>query len=72
MHLGYNWEIGYCRSDRMNCPLDEAPHNSILEPTAFAGKCLSPTEKRYSNTEREQLEILHRLEKFHHYALPES
>ena len=45
MHMEHRWELGYCRSrDRMNCPCDERPHNSILRPTALASKNLSPAE----------------------------
>ena len=42
--------------------------NTILCPIAFASKCLTGAEHRYSNIERETLDILHGLEKFHHYC----
>ena len=44
------------------------PDNTILHPIAFASKCLTGAEHRYSNIEREALGILHGLEKFHHYC----
>ena len=39
-----------------------------IRPITFTSKSLSPVQKRYSNTGREALEILHGLEKFHHYC----
>lgn len=36
-------------------------------PVAFACKDLTETEQRYSNIERELLDIVFVLEKFHHY-----
>ena len=45
-----------------------APDNTILCPIAFATKSLTGEEQRYSNIEREELGILHSLEKFHHYC----
>ena len=53
-----------------SCPRDEAPDNSILRPTALVSKSLSSLEKRYSNIEREALDILYRLKKVHHYCFP--
>ena len=50
------------------CPRDTAPDNNILHPIAFASKSLSSAEKRYSSIEREALDILCGLEKFHHYS----
>ena len=44
------------------------PDNTKLCPIAFASKCLTDAECRYSNIEREVLGILHGLEKFHHYC----
>ena len=51
-----------------SCPRDESPDNSILRPTILASKSLSSTEQRYSNVEREGLDILHGPEKCHHYC----
>ena len=45
---------------------DEAPHNSILRVTAFTSKSLSSAEKD-TVTDKEALDILHWLQKFHHY-----
>ena len=50
------------------CHIDMVPDNTILHPIAFASKCLTGTECRYSNTEREALGILQGLEKFYHYC----
>ena len=50
------------------CQKDVAPVNTILCPIAFASKCLTGAECRYSNIELEALGILHGLEKFHHYC----
>ena len=50
-----------------SCPRDVASDNSLLRPITFGSKSLSNTEKRYSNIEREALDILHGLKKFHHY-----
>ena len=44
------------------------PNYTILHPIAFASKCLTGAECRYSNIEREALGILHGLKKFHHYC----
>ena len=54
--------------DDTACPEDIAPDNTILRPIAFASKCLTSAEHRYSNTEREALGILHGLKKCHHYC----
>ena len=43
------------------------PDNAILWPTALASKSLSSAEQCYSNRKCEAMEILHWLEKFHHY-----
>ena len=47
---------------------DEAPSNVALWPIAFANKSLTSAETQYSNTEREDLGIIHSLKKFHHYC----
>ena len=51
-----------------SCSRDKAPDNNILTPTAFVSMSLSSKEKRYSNIEKEALNILYGLEKFHHYC----
>ena len=52
------------------CPRDMASDNNILCACAFTlHKVISNAEKRYSNKEREALDILHGLEKFHHCCL---
>ena len=51
-----------------SCPRDKAPDSSILRPIAFASISLSSADRRYSNIEREALDILHWLEKFCHYC----
>ena len=43
-----------------------------LIPITFVRKSLSITERRYSNIEQEVLEILHGLERFHHYCFLEK
>ena len=43
--VGLGGELQQIR-DGMNCPQEEAPHNSILRLTAFASKSLSPVEKK--------------------------
>ena len=45
------------------------PNNNILQPIVFASKSISSAKKRYSNIEKEELGILHGLEKLHHYCL---
>ena len=50
------------------CQKDTVPDNTILHPIAFASKCLTGAEHRYSNIERKALGILHGLKKFHHYC----
>ena len=50
------------------CQKGTAPDNTILHPITFAGKCLTGTECRYGNIEREALAILHGFKKFHHYC----
>ena len=50
------------------CQEGTVPNNTILHPITFASKSLTGTEWRYSNIEREALDILHGLEKFHHYC----
>ena len=47
----------------MNYPQNEALDNTILRPITFASNSLSNAERRYSNIEREVLEILDGLEK---------
>ena len=42
--------------NELNCPDIEVPHNSIKRLAAFASRSLS-TVKRYSNMEREALEM---------------
>ena len=51
------------------CQKDTVPDNTILHPIAFASKCFTGKEHRYSNIEREAPGILHGLKKFHHYCL---
>ena len=52
----------------MTFPRVTAPDNSILRPIAFTSKSLFSAEKYY-NIEREEICILHGLQKFHHYCL---
>ena len=54
--------------EETTCQKDMVPNNKILHPIAFASKCLTGAEHRYSNMEREALGILHGLKKFHHYC----
>ena len=54
--------------DNTTCQKGITPDNTILHPIAFASKCLTGAEQRYSNIEQEALGILHGLEKFHHYC----
>ena len=54
--------------DNMVCQKGVAPQNIALHPIAFASKSLTCVEWRYSNIKWEVLEILHGLEKFHHYC----
>ena len=51
----------------MNCRHDEVPHNSMLQPIAFASKSSLGVDWYYINIGCEALEILHWLEKFNHY-----
>ena len=52
----------------MQFPRSKAPNNTALWPVASASKSLASTEIQYSNSEREAMDILHGLEKFHHYC----
>ena len=54
--------------DNTNCPKDSAPDNTILCPIAFVSKSLRDAEQRYSNIKCKAIDILHGLEKFHHYC----
>ena len=54
--------------DDMWFPRNEVPDHVVLWPLAFASKCLTGAEKCYSNIEREAIDILHGLEKFHYYC----
>ena len=54
--------------DGTTCPEEIVPDNTILRPIAFASKNLTSAEQRYSNIKREDLGILHGLEKSHHYC----
>ena len=68
MHLGWDYEATLLQTrNNTSCAKDEAPDKSIPRPIAFTTKSLTGAEKRYSNIEREALDILYRLEKFHHY-----
>ena len=52
-----------------SCHRDKVPDNSpILSAIAFSSKTLPGAKKGHSNTEREALDILYGLEKFHHYC----
>ena len=53
----------------MTCPRNTAPDNTILRPIAFASKGLTSAGQRYSSIIREELGILHALERFHYYCL---
>ena len=55
--------------DGAQFPRDIVPDNSIPTPIMFASKSLTSVERRYSNIEREALDILHGLERFCHYCL---
>ena len=48
----------------MSCHRDEALDNSMPRPIMFTSKSLTGVENRYSNIEREALDILYGLEKF--------
>ena len=50
------------------CPCNEVPNNTTLLPIASTSKHLTSTETWYSNLEREAQDILHGLEKSHHYC----
>ena len=54
--------------DGMNSGHDKVPDNVILCPITFTSKTLSCVEQCYSNTEHDAMEILHGLERFHHYC----
>ena len=65
--------VGVCTGllqtwDGTACQEDMVPDNTILCPIAFASKSLTDAEHRYSNIERETLDILHGLKRFHHYC----
>ena len=71
--MGYISCIGLRESllqvrDRVQFPRNEASKNPALWPIGSASKSLTSTETWYSNIEREDLGILHGLEKFHHYC----
>ena len=51
----------------MSCLCNEAPGNTAQCPIAFTSITLSSMEIIYSDIERETLDILHRLKKFHNY-----
>ena len=51
-----------------SCPRDKTPDNSILRLITFTSKSLSNVERRCNNIEREALDILCRLKKFHYYC----
>ena len=51
------------------CQKDIVPDNTTLCPIVFASKSLTGAECWYHNIEREALDILHGLEKFHQYCL---
>ena len=50
----------------MNCEYDKVPDDMTLCPIAIASKSVSITEQQFSNIERETLDIVDWLEKFHH------
>ena len=54
--------------DDTTFPKDITPDKTILKPIIFSSKSLNDAEQQYSNIEREALDILHGLEKFHHYC----
>ena len=54
--------------DGTKCSKDIVPAKSMLRPIESESKSLTSTERRYSNSEREALGILHGLERFCHHC----
>ena len=64
--------VGACllqSRDRMWFPWNEAPNNTTLWPITLVHKSLTSADTCYSNIDREGLDILHGLEKYHHHCL---
>ena len=51
-----------------SCHKNEYPDNNTVRPITFDNKSLTGAVERYNNIKREDLCILYRLEKFHHYC----
>ena len=47
--------------------LNQKQQNGDIRPVAYASRTLTPTERRYSQTEREGLAVLFEIQRFHIY-----
>ena len=52
---------------RIGCVLSQTGSNGVERPVAFYSRSLNETEKRYSQIDREALNIIVGVKKFHYY-----